>query len=263
MIHCTMLRDGHPWPCADLVEGLGLDRPGPLLVIAPHDDDAVLGCGLGIQAAQQAGMEVHLAVVTDGRMGYVEPAGREALVAIRAAELERSSAILGIPAAHIHRLEFPDGATGRWAGCHETPAGPRGISRSLCAVLRQVAPLAVCCPTPADLHPDHRVTCAETEIACFHAQAAIWAELGAPVALPQLFHYACYCPFDRQPSLRLVAEAAEEERRQAAIAAFASQPGLIAALCARLRAAGPIEILAHRPWPAYDPAIYNPLFGAC
>lgn len=250
-----------PQGVTDFASAFALSPGARVLIVAPHDDDAVLGCGLSILAAQASGLQVHIAVVTDGRMGYGWPAERGDLVARRWQELLSSSAILGIPPERVHGLGFADGAAGRWAGIHDEAEGPRGVCRSLCAVMRQVAPGLVVVPTPSDLHPDHRVSTAEAEIACFHANAAIWLELGPPVAVPQIAHYAVYCPFAQPPTLRIEADAAAADRREAAIAAFASQPDIIAALTARLRAAGPVELLAQVPWPAYQPRDYDALFG--
>lgn len=246
---------------ADFAQAWDLPQAAQVLVVAPHDDDAALGCGLSIQAAQAAGLHVHLAVVTDGRMGYGWPAERADLVQRRWQELLTSSAILGIPPERVHGLGFADGAAGRWAGIHDTPEGPQGVCRSLCALMRQIAPSLVLVPTPSDLHPDHRVSTSEAEIACFHAHSAIWLELGEPVAVPQLAHYAVYCPFAQAPTLRIQADAAAEERRLQAITAFASQPGIIQALTDRLHAAGPVELLAQVPWPAYQARDYDAHFG--
>ena len=46
------------------------------LFISPHDDDVVIGGGLMIQSALKEGVPVHVAVVTDGSMGYCSKAGK-------------------------------------------------------------------------------------------------------------------------------------------------------------------------------------------
>src|SRR5215207_5147024 len=51
-------------------------RPGPWLAIAPHDDDIVLGMGLVVAAAAAEGVEIHLAVTSDGGLGYLRPEDR-------------------------------------------------------------------------------------------------------------------------------------------------------------------------------------------
>jgi len=242
-------------------DAFGVAAGAPWLIVSPHDDDAALGCGLAILAAHTAGIAVHVAVVTDGRMGYATPAERADLVPRRDRELVASSALLGIPENRLHRLGFPDGAAGRWSGIHDEPGGPRGVCRSLCALIRQIKPALVLAPTPADLHPDHKVSTSEAEIACFHANAGIWSELGSPVAVPALAHYAVYCPFDRQPTVRIESDDAAFAKKLAAVTAYASQPAIIHALVTQLRAAGPVECFAARPWPSYAARAYDHLFG--
>ena len=44
-----------------------LDGGGPVLVLAPHPDDEVLGVGGTMARLAEAGAEVHVAIVTTGR----------------------------------------------------------------------------------------------------------------------------------------------------------------------------------------------------
>lgn len=74
-----------------------------MLVIAPHADDEVLGCGGTLAAASAAGAEIDLVVMATGGVHHrhlAEPAS----VADRMVELERSCAILGVK---DHRVLFP------------------------------------------------------------------------------------------------------------------------------------------------------------
>ena len=50
---------------------------GPWLLIAPHDDDFILGAGLLVLAAQAQGLPLHVAVATDDP-GHAAPIGDEA-----------------------------------------------------------------------------------------------------------------------------------------------------------------------------------------
>ena len=76
---------------------------GPWLLIAPHDDDIILGAGLLLLAAQAQGIAVHVAVATDGSLGYARPEGyRKALRAMRLAEKFRRAIVVFVdtPAAY-------------------------------------------------------------------------------------------------------------------------------------------------------------------
>ena len=83
------------------------------LFVSPHDDDIVLGGGLIFQVGIAEGVQVHAAVVTDGRMGYCRIEQRDSIAAIRAEEAKKSFAILGLPPERLHFLGFPDGQPGR------------------------------------------------------------------------------------------------------------------------------------------------------
>ena len=54
-------------PFADVATIAG---SGPILVLAPHPDDESLGCGGLIAQACAAGIEVHVAILTDGSMSH-------------------------------------------------------------------------------------------------------------------------------------------------------------------------------------------------
>jgi LmbE family N-acetylglucosaminyl deacetylase/fructoselysine-6-P-deglycase FrlB-like protein len=232
--------------------------PGPWLVVAPHDDDLVLGLGLTVAAAAAQGIEVHVAVCTDGSMGYVELHEQATLAETRARELEASVRLLGLDPARVHQLGFRDGSLGSVQGCR-APGDTPALGQRLVQLLRAVRPSSVFVCTPRDLHPDHRVTASETEMACIWASSRIWLELGAPIPAPALFHYAVYCAFDRAPELEVTGSAALLDRKLAALAAFASQ-GFIEPMVARIRADGPFEYLARAAEAPYRPRAYRALF---
>lgn len=238
-----------------------LAAPGPWLAVVPHDDDLVLGLGLTVQRAHQAGIAVHVAVVTDGRFGFRTPADAASIVARRKAEQEESCRLLGIPAERLHWQGFPDSDLPAHQGVRWGADGrPTGISYALARVMRLVRPGLVFGPTPTDLHPDHRVVASELDIACFHASGEIWLDLGQPIALPVRWDYAVYCPFAGEPDVQVRGEAAQFETKLRSIAAFASQTQ-IGALVEQQRRGGPIEHLKRVTWSAYDPAATGAAFA--
>ena len=83
-------------------------------------------------------------------------------------------------------------------------AGAVGLQNAFARCLRQVRPTRVFLPTSADLHPDHRIVHEEMLISLFHAQGAIWPELGEPIAeVPAVYEYAVYCDFPEPPQIRI------------------------------------------------------------
>ena len=100
-------------PFADVATVAG---PDPILVLAPHPDDESLGCGGLIHQACAAGLDVSVAILTDGTKSHPNsrtyPAPR--LRAVREAEAAAAVAVLGLPADRLSFLGYPDAAAPRW-----------------------------------------------------------------------------------------------------------------------------------------------------
>jgi LmbE family N-acetylglucosaminyl deacetylase len=105
-----------------------------LLVLAPHPDDEVIGCGGLVALHLRERRQVSVVVVTDGAAGG-DAAGREE-------ESRRGLAHLG-EGASIEFLRFPD------RGLGDEAAGP---IRNALATFR---PDLVLVPSPIEIHPDH------------------------------------------------------------------------------------------------------------
>jgi LmbE family N-acetylglucosaminyl deacetylase len=233
---------------------------GPWLVVVPHDDDAVLGMGLGILCARAAGVEVHIAVVSDGRMGFSRKEDRAGIVQRRRREMEESSRMIGVTPDRLHWLGFPDSGLPAHQGCQTRADGSiTGIAWEITRVMRAVRPTLVFSPTPADLHPDHRIVASEVAISVFHAAGAIWLELGEPIPVPRRFDFAVYCPFPTAPTVEVRAEKAAFATKLESIGCFASQPQ-ISALVERVTAAPPVEYFLEDSWRPYDASMYRKLF---
>ncbi|MFH1021006.1 MAG: PIG-L deacetylase family protein, partial [Pseudomonadota bacterium] len=112
-----------------------------LLVIAPHPDDEILGCGGYVMLARQAGHRVRVVVLTDGAQGID---GGVAGVSVREEESRAGLKILGVEQIDFWR--FPDGSI---------PLSGIIIDR-LREIMELFSPSAILLPAPGDTHPDHR-----------------------------------------------------------------------------------------------------------
>ena len=126
-------------------DGLVGDAPR-LVVVAPHPDDEVLGCGGLIADAVRRGRDVVVVAVTDGEHCYPAlvdwpPA---TLAAIRRAELVAAVARLGLPDSAVHAIAIADGGV-RGAGV--------ALADALHALLR--ADDLALVTWVRDGHPDH------------------------------------------------------------------------------------------------------------
>ncbi|MBI1878098.1 MAG: PIG-L family deacetylase [Chloroflexi bacterium] len=133
-------------------------QPDPLprraLAIMPHPDDAEYYCGGALAWWAKQGVEVFIAVVTDGGKGSRDPAMTTAqLIEIR--QQEQQAAALHLGAKEVVFLGFPDGEL----------LPTLAVRRELIRLVRRVRPDTVVCPDP-DVrfygqslnHPDHRAT---------------------------------------------------------------------------------------------------------
>jgi LmbE family N-acetylglucosaminyl deacetylase len=115
------------------------------LVLAPHYDDEVLGCGGLLVQLAAAGAAVRVLFLTDGGGGSEEVADPEAYRRRRRAEGARVCEILGL--AGCDHLGLPDGALDR-----HLDAAVQGIRRAL---LSQ-RPELLLAPSPLEISRDHR-----------------------------------------------------------------------------------------------------------
>lgn len=236
------------------------------LFVSPHDDDAIIGGGLLIQELIKEGAEVHLAVTTDGSMGYCSLKEKDTIAEIRAKETLDSCKILGIPKKNVHLLKFPDCQLANYMG--RRPAQPgdpevegfTGLQNGFTALLRKVRPTQVFVPTGTDLHPDHKIVYSEMLISCFHAGGDIWPELGKPLeATPYIHEMAIYCNFPSPPKLRLTSPGKTLEKKLRAIAAFKSQKQ-IKSIIDIVRHGGPLEYFRPVEFRLYHPHVYRNMF---
>lgn len=125
-----------------------------VLVLAPHSDDEVIGCGGTMAQHVQAGAQVHVIFLTDGRWGdgtlfspHLSATERQqrqhALIATRKDEARAAAQVLGVQ--HLHFLDLPDGAL---------PVNAHTV-QLLANVLCTCQPSVVYLPFVFDLHQDH------------------------------------------------------------------------------------------------------------
>lgn len=126
---------------------------GKILVLAPHMDDEVLGCGGTIARHVQAGADVGVIFLTDGRYGSAAIAAsaeperglrQREFVEIRKEEARRAGEILGVKS-----LTFLDAEDGRLRADTRAP-------KQLRAVLERERPDLVYLPFFLESHVDHR-----------------------------------------------------------------------------------------------------------
>jgi LmbE family N-acetylglucosaminyl deacetylase len=149
------------------------ETPGVVLAVYAHPDDADVACGGTLARWATAGAAVHLVVCTDGGKGTFDPSVEpKQLAAVRAAELEESSALIGLTS--VTNLGFPDGEL----------VDSEEFRQVLVEWVRRLRPDVVCGHDPTALffgqeyfnHRDHRI-----------AGAALLDAVAPAAALPLYF----------------------------------------------------------------------------
>jgi LmbE family N-acetylglucosaminyl deacetylase len=182
-------------------------RAASALVLAPHYDDEVLGCGGLIAGLAAAGAVVRVLYLTDSAGGTEDVAERDAYSRRRREESAKAGEILGI--AGCDHLGLPDGALDQ-----HLDAAEQGIRR---AILTQ-RPDLLLVPSPLEITRDHRAA-----FAALHRLLAPLREGDGglePLRDLRIFLYEVNHP--GHPDL-LVDVSAEQERLERAMAAYASQ----------------------------------------
>ena len=116
---------------------------GRVLVLAPHPDDEVLGCGGTIARLSDEGREVHVAIMTSGRQPRF---AAESVAAVRA-EAQAAHQLLGVAETHFGDLPAAELDTVAHAD----------LNAAVTAIVQRVQPTTLFIPFIGDLHLDHKL----------------------------------------------------------------------------------------------------------
>lgn len=116
-----------------------------ILVLAPHPDDEVFGCGGALIKHVQAGHEIQVVYLTSGEQGIAGKMPTET-IEIREREAQNALEIMGIPAKNAFFFRGPDGAL------HDKMAE---MLQKTQQVLQNFQPDLIYLPSFLDRHADH------------------------------------------------------------------------------------------------------------
>lgn len=187
-------------------EPVRFDDQGRVLVVAPHPDDEVIGCGGAILRHGAAGDRVTVAYVTDGRRSRAFGLTPDRMAETRKAEAEAAAERL-----RLDRLE--------WLGLREGEWQPDELQSRLSEVLCRCKPTIVYAPSRVDFHPEHH--------AVAHVLAGALATCDPADAGPRLHVCQLQVPLGRVLVNRFVDISSVATAHLAALDAHASQRGSI------------------------------------
>jgi len=121
-----------------------------VVVLAPHMDDEVIGCGGALARHRAKGAAVAVVFLTDGRQGGVLPPGERSTGAADLAATRRNEARTALAEVGITDLVFLDGCDG---GLADDAPRLAGVLRTH---LARLSPEIVYLPCFLEEHPDHR-----------------------------------------------------------------------------------------------------------
>lgn len=170
-----------------------------VLIIAPHPDDEVIGCGGTIRLGVEHGDEVAVVFLTSGELGLKQLPADEAWQ-IREREAKRAAQILGL--GRLYFLRQPDWRLGE---------NKKSATRALMEVIRSEKPGVLYLPHPGDGHPDHQAA-----LPILRAALKKW-----PGPRPQLFGYEIWSPLNQYDKVVDISKVMTQKLR--ALRAHASQ----------------------------------------
>jgi hypothetical protein len=249
-----------------------------LLVLSPHDDDALLGAGYAMHAFQNRAAEVYVCILCDGRAGYSRVEERDGIVQVRVEESLRAYARVGVDAQHVVHMGYPDFSLRNHVGLLLADGG-EGSMRRVVTLLRQARITRLLIPNGYREHSDHS---AAHDIGRFDGVQSgdpVAVDWGAPSAIRSMLEYSVWGDFGPEDALlhgrdariranrAIVADEAAEQAIGRALGEWRSQgqiiDGLLRARRARACGWGLLELyIALDPRPALDYGPYAEIVRA-
>lgn len=153
-----------------------------VLIVAPHHDDEVIGCGGTIAFLSDSGCAIDVAYMTAGYSGIPHVTDQAKAIALREAEAYEVGRILGIRQQMF--LRHPDRDLGySLKQVHE-----------IVKILRSGGYSGVCFPHEAEQDYEHRVVHQIVGEAVWLAASSYFPELGLPLVLQYVMMYEVWTP---------------------------------------------------------------------
>ena len=154
-----------------------------ILVISPHQDDEVLGCGGSIIKYCKNGDKVHVVYIIAGWSGIPEINSKQEAIKISEKEARNACKILGVGKAIFMREE------------------DRNISESgkiiqkLIKIIREINPNLIYAPHPEEKDIEHRITYKITKEASWLSKSPYLPDLGDPTkSIEAIYLYEVWTP---------------------------------------------------------------------
>ncbi|HBQ26400.1 MAG TPA: hypothetical protein DD791_08410 [Syntrophomonas sp.] len=153
-----------------------------VLIVAPHPDDDIIGCGGSIAKHCKAGNQVTIMYMTSGDAGGIQYS-KEELAALREEEARKAANHLGVN--NLIFLRLADGYV---------EFNRENLIRITC-ILREIKPDIVYIPHSQEANRDHRITHQLLLEACQRAGAPFFPECGTQLwGIATILGYEVWTP---------------------------------------------------------------------
>lgn len=212
-----------------------------LAVMSPHDDDAIIGAGYAMLAAQSKGAEVYVVIFCRGDAGYSTVEEKDTIEKVREKETYDCYERIGIDKDHILRLNFPDFSAIGNCGWQKADGNP-GEMPVLLRFLREKKVTRVMLPNHHREHIDHLAAHLMSSFDVPQAGDSALVDYGTPHSVKSTLEYSVWADLDPQDALvnsrpsslranRILAVSCDAEEKIAdAISAYVSQEEIIKGL---------------------------------
>lgn len=116
-----------------------------ILVIAPHADDEIIGCGATMAQAIERGIKVYVLIATNAHVGAPDLYTKERMERVRREALD-AHAFLGVEETFF--MEFPAPSLNNYPEYL--------ISLQMVEIIKKIKPKILYLPFPGDMHQDHK-----------------------------------------------------------------------------------------------------------
>ncbi len=209
-----------------------------VIVLSPHDDDALLGAGYILLAAMSEGCEPYILIFCDGGAGYSNINDKERIVSIRKTESVNAYRKLGIKEEAILRFNYPDLSLRSHIG-RLLPGGIEGTTPKTIKMLRMIRPTRLLIPNEYRENTDHEALSYTGTYDGPQVGDVLMVDLAEPFRIKGFLKYSVWGDFSpedafltgRDPALRgdvaIKAEPEVEEKVIQALKEFKSQEKII------------------------------------
>lgn len=156
-----------------------------VLVISPHQDDEVMGCGGTIAKYHEKGVRVWVVYITAGWSGIPKASSKRDAIRIREKEAKNACRVLGIEKTIFMRERD------RNFSCNGE------IIQKLIKIIRKIKPKFIYAPHPNEKDIEHRITYEITKEASWLSKSPYFLNLGKPIKSIEAIHlYEVWTPME-------------------------------------------------------------------